>query len=76
MRAFVEAIVDAAFAETNPVPVKWVMAELGLLDSQIENPAGQSLCRASDQDGQLNAPLLPGEVDGSRLAVERRNGAG
>jgi len=26
-------LVDAAFAETNPVPAKWVMAELGLLDS-------------------------------------------
>jgi 4-hydroxy-tetrahydrodipicolinate synthase len=27
------ALVDAAFAETNPVPAKWVMAELGLLAS-------------------------------------------
>ncbi|MGH2913927.1 MAG: 4-hydroxy-tetrahydrodipicolinate synthase [Solirubrobacteraceae bacterium] len=27
------ALVDAAFAETNPVPVKWVMRELGLLES-------------------------------------------
>ena len=27
------ALVDAAFAETNPVPVKWIMSELGLLDS-------------------------------------------
>jgi 4-hydroxy-tetrahydrodipicolinate synthase len=26
-------LVDAAFAETNPVPTKWVMAELGLLPS-------------------------------------------
>ena len=26
-------LVDAAFAETNPVPAKWVMAELGLLAS-------------------------------------------
>jgi 4-hydroxy-tetrahydrodipicolinate synthase len=26
-------LVDAAFAETNPVPAKWVMRELGLLDS-------------------------------------------
>ena len=26
-------LVDAAFAETNPVPVKWVMKELGLLAS-------------------------------------------
>jgi 4-hydroxy-tetrahydrodipicolinate synthase len=26
-------LVDAAFAETNPVPVKWVMEELGLLES-------------------------------------------
>jgi 4-hydroxy-tetrahydrodipicolinate synthase len=25
--------VDAAFAETNPVPVKWIMKELGLLSS-------------------------------------------
>jgi len=27
------ALVDAAFAETNPVPVKWVMHQLGLLSS-------------------------------------------
>jgi 4-hydroxy-tetrahydrodipicolinate synthase len=26
-------LVDAAFAETNPVPAKWIMKELGLLDS-------------------------------------------
>jgi 4-hydroxy-tetrahydrodipicolinate synthase len=26
-------LVDAAFAETNPVPVKWLMKELGLLGS-------------------------------------------
>jgi 4-hydroxy-tetrahydrodipicolinate synthase len=26
-------LVDAAFAETNPVPVKWVMHELGILPS-------------------------------------------
>jgi len=26
-------LVDAAFAETNPVPVKWVMEQLGLLES-------------------------------------------
>ena len=29
------ALVDAAFAETNPVPVKWVMQELGLLASGL-----------------------------------------
>ena len=27
------ALVDAAFAETNPVPAKWIMRELGLLNS-------------------------------------------
>lgn len=27
------ALVDAAFAETNPVPVKWIMKQLGLLAS-------------------------------------------
>ena len=26
-------LVDAAFAETNPVPVKWIMEQLGLLES-------------------------------------------
>jgi 4-hydroxy-tetrahydrodipicolinate synthase len=26
-------LVDAAFIETNPVPAKWIMAELGILDS-------------------------------------------
>ena len=26
-------LVDAAFAETNPVPVKWIMRQLGLLAS-------------------------------------------
>ncbi len=28
-------LVDAAFAETNPVPVKWVMEQLGLLESGL-----------------------------------------
>ena len=32
------ALVDAAFAETNPVPVKWIMKQLGLLASDHARP--------------------------------------
>jgi 4-hydroxy-tetrahydrodipicolinate synthase len=32
------ALVAAAFAETNPVPVKWIMAQLGLLGSDHARP--------------------------------------
>lgn len=36
-------LVDAAFAETNPVPAKWVMQELGLLSSSYApEPLGDS----------------------------------
>jgi 4-hydroxy-tetrahydrodipicolinate synthase len=28
-------LVDAAFADTNPVPAKWVMEQLGLLESGL-----------------------------------------
>jgi 4-hydroxy-tetrahydrodipicolinate synthase len=31
-------LVDAAFAETNPVPAKWIMKRIGLLDSDFARP--------------------------------------
>jgi 4-hydroxy-tetrahydrodipicolinate synthase len=31
-------LVDAAFAETNPVPAKWIMKRMGLLDSAYARP--------------------------------------
>jgi 4-hydroxy-tetrahydrodipicolinate synthase len=31
-------LVDAAFVETNPVPAKWIMGQLGLLDSDFARP--------------------------------------
>ncbi len=47
------ALVDAAFAETNPVPVKWIMKQLGLLGSDHAreplaplSDAGQAKVRA------------------------------
>jgi 4-hydroxy-tetrahydrodipicolinate synthase len=47
------ALVDAAFAETNPVPVKWIMRQLGLLTSDHAreplaplSPAGEARVRA------------------------------
>ncbi len=38
-------LVDAAFAETNPVPAKWIMHELGLLPTDL---AREPLARLSD----------------------------
>lgn len=48
-------LVDAAFAETNPVPAKWVMAELGLLDSA---KAREPLARLSESGQQKVRALL------------------
>jgi 4-hydroxy-tetrahydrodipicolinate synthase len=31
-------LVEAAFAETNPVPAKWVMKRMGLLESDFARP--------------------------------------
>ena len=31
-------LVDAAFAETNPVPAKWIMRRMGLLESDLARP--------------------------------------
>ncbi|HXD65718.1 MAG TPA: 4-hydroxy-tetrahydrodipicolinate synthase [Solirubrobacteraceae bacterium] len=63
-------LVDAAFAETNPVPVKWVMKQLGLLSSDhVREPlaplsdAGRERVRALlatsphvDLDAPVSAP--------------------
>jgi 4-hydroxy-tetrahydrodipicolinate synthase len=42
-------LVDAAFAETNPVPAKWIMAELGLIGSAFAReplaPLSDAGCR-------------------------------
>ena len=46
------ALVDAAFAETNPVPVKWIMSQLGLLSS---DHAREPLAPLSDA-GQAAGP--------------------
>jgi 4-hydroxy-tetrahydrodipicolinate synthase len=40
-------LVDVAFIETNPAPAKWVMAELGLLDSGYARPPLAPLSEAS-----------------------------
>jgi len=31
-------LVEAAFAETNPVPAKWIMRRMGLLESDLARP--------------------------------------
>ena len=48
-------IVDAAFVETNPVPVKWVMVQLGLLPSGF---AREPLSALSDAGRKRVAELL------------------
>jgi 4-hydroxy-tetrahydrodipicolinate synthase len=48
-------LVDAAFAETNPVPAKWVMAELGLLESAKTR---EPLSPLSDEGRQKVRALL------------------
>jgi 4-hydroxy-tetrahydrodipicolinate synthase len=60
-------LVDAAFAETNPVPVKWVMKQLGLLSSDHAreplaplSAAGRTRVRellAQSRHVDLDAPL-------------------
>lgn len=51
------ALVDAAFAETNPVPAKWVMHELGLLPSPF---AREPLAPLSGTAQQRVRALLKG----------------
>jgi 4-hydroxy-tetrahydrodipicolinate synthase len=41
------ALVDAAFAETNPVPAKWVMQRLGLLESGLARAPLSALSEAA-----------------------------
>jgi 4-hydroxy-tetrahydrodipicolinate synthase len=61
------ALVDAAFAETNPVPVKWIMHHLGLLASDHAreplaplSPAGQTKVRALLADNpHVELPAQP-----------------
>jgi len=64
-------LVDAAFTETNPVPVKWIMHELGLLDSAYAreplaplSPAGcervRSLLASSPHVNLAEGLLTPG----------------
>ncbi|HEX4011456.1 MAG TPA: 4-hydroxy-tetrahydrodipicolinate synthase [Solirubrobacteraceae bacterium] len=61
------ALVDAAFAETNPVPVKWIMHHLGLLSSDHAreplaplSPAGQAKVRALLTDNpHVELPAQP-----------------
>ena len=48
-------LVDAAFAETNPVPVKWVMKQLGLLSS---DHAREPLAPLSDAGREQVRALL------------------
>ena len=42
-------LVDAAFAETNPVPAKWVMDQLGLLRSGLARPPLAALSDAAQE---------------------------
>jgi 4-hydroxy-tetrahydrodipicolinate synthase len=42
-------LVDAAFAETNPVPAKWIMERLGLLPSGLAREPLSSLSEAAQQ---------------------------
>jgi 4-hydroxy-tetrahydrodipicolinate synthase len=42
-------LVDAAFAETNPVPAKWIMEQLGILDSGFVREPLSGLSEASRQ---------------------------
>jgi 4-hydroxy-tetrahydrodipicolinate synthase len=60
------ALVDAAFAETNPVPAKWIMKRMGLLDSDVARPP---LARLSDQ-GRSRVELLLGASPHVRLMAE------
>jgi 4-hydroxy-tetrahydrodipicolinate synthase len=48
-------LVDAAFAEVNPVPAKWIMAELGLIGSAL---AREPLAPLSDAGRRRVAELL------------------
>jgi 4-hydroxy-tetrahydrodipicolinate synthase len=48
-------LVDAAFVETNPVPAKWVMAELGLIDSP---KAREPLAPLSESGRKMVTDLL------------------
>lgn len=41
-------LVDAAFAETNPVPTKWIMQRLGILDSGLAREPLSPLGEASE----------------------------
>ena len=49
------ALVDAAFAEVNPVPAKWIMRELGIMPSRF---AREPLAPLSDRARQRVAALL------------------
>ena len=49
------ALVDAAFAETNPAPAKWVMERLGLIDSGL---AREPLAPVSEADAQAHREPL------------------
>jgi 4-hydroxy-tetrahydrodipicolinate synthase len=50
-------LVDVAFIETNPAPAKWVMAELGLLESGFARPP---LAPLSDASRARSRELLTG----------------
>ncbi len=64
------ALVDAAFAETNPVPVKWIMRRLGLLSSAHVREPLASLSDAGQQRVQALLASSP-HVD---LAAQQPTG--
>ncbi|MBV9804490.1 MAG: 4-hydroxy-tetrahydrodipicolinate synthase [Solirubrobacterales bacterium] len=67
------ALVDAAFAETNPVPVKWIMHHLGLLASEHAreplaplSQTGQTKVRALLADSpHVNLTVGPARMAGA-----------
>jgi 4-hydroxy-tetrahydrodipicolinate synthase len=59
-------LVDAAFAETNPVPVKWIMKELGLLAS---DHAREPLAPLSESGRQKVQALLERSPHVDRVGV-------
>jgi 4-hydroxy-tetrahydrodipicolinate synthase len=52
------ALVDAAFAEVNPVPAKWIMRELGIMPSAFARPP---LAPLSDAAAAKIRALLPAQ---------------
>lgn len=65
---YLEALNEALFVESNPVPVKWVLARLGLMRGDLRLPLVPLDERHYDQVLRAVKSILPVEAVASRVA--------